>query len=108
MSLKIEVTETPQYVAVSGQTYPIKNQLRELGLRWHAESKEWRLPRSRRASEILEVVDTLIQCGAPSTAAHAREFSAMVMETRGIDPAQFRRFSRSGVHPGDAADYARF
>lgn len=35
------------YVSVSGNTYPVRDQLRELGGRWDAASKTWQVPASK-------------------------------------------------------------
>jgi hypothetical protein len=37
-------TQTTDLVAVSGNTYPVKNQLRALGGRWNAPAKCWMVP----------------------------------------------------------------
>ena len=45
-------------VAINGNTYPIKDQLRALGGKWDAANKVWMVPQER-ASEAQKLVDTV-------------------------------------------------
>lgn len=50
-------------VAVTGNTYPVKDQLRALGGKWSADRKAWMMP-PEKAAEALKLVE-----GAPKAAA---------------------------------------
>ena len=43
-------------VAIRGNTYPVRNQLKELGGKWDAENRAWMVP-SDRADEARKLVE---------------------------------------------------
>ena len=53
-STSVSVTETP-LVEISGNTYPVKDQLKALGGKWNAEKKCWMVP-SQNKTKAKELV----------------------------------------------------
>lgn len=54
------MTTTTTRIAISGNTYPVKDKIKALGGRWDAERKAWMVP-SERAEQARQLV-----AGAPT------------------------------------------
>ena len=49
------MTTTENLVAITGNTYPVKDQLKSLGGRWNADAKAWMVPLAK-ADEARKIV----------------------------------------------------
>ena len=59
-------TETPLLAAISGNTYPVRTQLRAMGGRWDADRRAWMVP-AERAEEARRLVGAAPRTSASRT-----------------------------------------
>jgi hypothetical protein len=59
-------------VAISGNTYPVKDQIKALGGRWNADQKAWMVP-AEKADQARRLVSGAPKSSAPQSAYHPRK-----------------------------------
>lgn len=84
-----ETMMTTTVVAISGNTYPVKDQLRALGGRWNPDAKAWMVP-AGKADEARALVS-----GAPAKAPRSSSSTPRRSYARRPD---CRRYGWDGVH----------
>ena len=84
--------KTTSLVQITGNTYPVKDQLKALGARWNGENKCWMID-AAKADEALEIV-----AGSKSAPARRRYTGA---------PTSYRSLSRPGVQAKIEASWNR-
>lgn len=71
---------TSSLVKITGNTYPVKDQLKAIGARWDADSKCWMIA-ADKADAARKIV-----AGSPATPARRRNFGAPISYRRLSDP----------------------
>ena len=87
------MTSTQTAVAITGNTFPVKDQIKALGGRWDAERKAWMVP-ADRAEQARQLV-----AGAPKGYVRSGQSSSSKGRGKNWDPDAFAGYGRPrGAH----------
>jgi hypothetical protein len=71
-------------ILVTGNTYPVKDQIKALGGRWDAASKGWRVPADKAAAAQALVAGAPVQARSRSGSSYAKGRSFAIARVKAI------------------------
>src|SRR5436853_517110 len=90
-------------IAISGNTYPVKDQLRSLGGKWDANQKAWLVP-DEKAEEAKKLVTGAVAATNQALTAPTTPFEARSVSSNGLDERAMLVYLSIGFWEGRKKD----
>ena len=91
------ITIPKTYTAIDGDTYPVRDKLKNLGCKWDAGRKMWYAPPDR-AGEARAIVSDALKEGAKKPLSKT-DMMAIAARKRGVTPGECATCGKKCKHP---------